>query len=123
MLLRLPYGAKSDPVESFAFEEFGAPMRHEDYLWGNPALGCAEVIARALLEEGPGMSIVGPLELDNLPAHVRDQDGERRLQPCAEFALPIRVGEEIARRGMIPLLSFGNRNAVRVTGIRSISSS
>jgi len=68
------------------------------------------------------MSLEGPLEIDGLPAHVRDQDGERRLQPCAEFALPIRVGEEIVRRGMIPLLSYGNRNAVRVMGIRSISS-
>jgi type VI secretion system protein ImpC len=123
MLVRLPYGAKSDPVESFAFEELGALVNHEDYLWGNPALACTEVIARAFLEERPGMSIEGPLEIDGLPAHVRDQDGERRLQPCAEFALPIRVGEEIARRGMIPLLSFGNRNAVRVMGIRSISSS
>jgi type VI secretion system protein ImpC len=123
MLVRLPYGAKSDPVESFAFEELGALVNHEDYLWGNPALACAEVIARAFLEEGPGLSIEGQLEIDGLPAHVRDQDGERRLQPCAEFALPIRVGEEIVRRGMIPLLSFGNRNAVRVMGIRSISSS
>ena len=123
MLLRLPYGAKSDPVESFAFEELGALARHEDYLWGNPALACAEVMARAFLEAGPGMSAEEPLEIDDLPAHVRDQDGERRLQPCAEFALPVRVGEEIVRRGMTPLLSYGNRNAVRVMGIRSISSS
>jgi predicted component of type VI protein secretion system len=68
------------------------------------------------------MSIEGPLELDDLPAHVRDHDGERRLQPCAEFLLPVRFGEEVMQRGMIPLLSFGNRNAVRVMGIRSISS-
>lgn len=122
ILLRLPYGAKSDPVEGFAFEELGAHPAHEDYLWGNPALACAEVIARTFLEEGPGMSIEGPLDIDDLPAHVRDQDGERRLQPCAEFALPIRVGEEMTQRGMIPLLSYGNRNAVRVMGIRSISS-
>jgi len=122
MLLRLPYGAKSDPVDGFAFEELGTHPAHEDYLWGNPALACAEVIARAFLEEGPGMSIEGPLDIDDLPAHVRDQDGERRLQPCAEFVLAIRVGEEMMQRGMIPLLSYGNRNAVRVMGIRSISS-
>lgn len=123
MLLRLPYGAKSDPVEGFAFEEFGAVVRHEDYLWGNPALACAEVIARGFLENDPGMPVEGPLEIDDLPAHVRDQDGERRLQPCAEFALPIRFGEEMIQRGMIPLLSYANRNAIRLLGIRSISSS
>lgn len=123
MLLRLPYGAKSDPVEGFAFEEIGAAVRHEDYLWGNPALACAEVIAKAFLEDGPGSSVDGPLEIDDLPAHVRDRDGERRLQPCAEFALPTRVGEEMMLRGVIPLLSYANRNAVRVMGIRSIGGS
>jgi type VI secretion system protein ImpC len=123
MLLRLPYGAKTDPVEGFDFEEFGAASRHEEYLWGNPALACAEVTARAFLDEGPRFSMEGPREIDDLPAHVRDQDGERRLQPCAEFALPIRVGDEMMQRGITALLSYGNRNAVRVTGIRSISSS
>jgi type VI secretion system protein ImpC len=121
ILLRQPYGAKSDPIEGFAFEELGGVVRHEDYLWGNPALACAGAIARAFLDEGPGFSIEGPFEIDDLPAHVRDQDGERRLQPCAEFALPVRVGEEIVQRGMIPLLSYGNRNAVRVVGVRSIA--
>ena len=63
----------------------------------------------------------GPLEIDDLPAHIREQDGERRLQPCAEFTLPVRVGEELLQRGMTPLLSYGNRNAVRVLRIQSIA--
>jgi type VI secretion system protein ImpC len=121
MLLRLPYGAKTDPVERFAFEEFSATSGHEAYLWGNPSLGCAEVIARAFMADGPDLSIEGPQEIDDLPAHVRDRDGERRLQPCAEFSLPVRVGEELLQRGLIPLMSYGNRNAVRVMGVQSIA--
>jgi type VI secretion system protein ImpC len=120
-LLRLPYGAKTDPVERFAFEEFSAAAGHEAYLWGNPALACAEVIARAFLADGPNLSIEGPQEIDDLPAHVRDHDGERRLQPCAEFSLPIGVGQELLQRGLIPLLSYANRNAVRVVGVQSIA--
>jgi type VI secretion system protein ImpC len=121
ILLRLPYGAKTDPIERFAFEEFSAAAGHEAYLWGNPSLACAEVIARAFLADGPNLSIEGPQEIDDLPAHVRDQDGERRLQPCAEFLLPVRVGQELLQRGLIPLLSYGNRNAVRVMGVPSIA--
>jgi len=121
ILLRQPYGAKTDPTDSFAFEEFSPVAGHEAYLWGNAALACAQVIAQGFLDEGSGLRVDGPLEIDDLPAHIREQDGERRLQPCAEFTLPVRVGEELLQRGMTPLLSYGNRNAVRVLRIQSIA--
>jgi type VI secretion system protein ImpC len=121
VLLRLPYGAKTETLEGFSFEEFALTTDHEAYLWGNPALACAQVIARTWLDEGQGASIEGPHEIDDLPAHVRDHDGERHLQACAEFVLPVRVGEEMLRRGMIPVLSYGNRNAVRVVRVQSIA--
>jgi type VI secretion system protein ImpC len=121
ILLRLPYGAKTDPTDRFAFEEFSTAIGHEEYLWGNPSLACAGVIARAFLADGPNLSIEGPQEIEDLPAHVRDHDGERRLQACAEFSLPVRVGEELLQRGLIPLLSYGNRNAVRVMRLQSIA--
>jgi type VI secretion system protein ImpC len=121
VLLRLPYGAKTEPLESFSFEEFATTADHEAYLWGNPALACAQVIARTFLDEDQDTSIEGPHEIDDLPAHVRDHDDERQLQACAEFVLPARVGEEMQRRGMIPVLSYGNRNAVRVLRVQSIA--
>lgn len=121
ILLRLPYGAKTDAAEHFAFEELSGAAGHEEYLWGNPSLACAELIARAFLEDGTDLSIDGPVDIDDLPAHVRDHDGERRLQACAEFLLPVRVGEDLLQRGMIPLLSYGNRNAVRILRLQSIA--
>lgn len=121
ILLRLPYGAKTDAVESFAFEELSTAAGHEEYLWGNPSLACAGVVARAFLEDGTDLSVDGPVDIDDLPAHVRDHDGVRRLQACAEFLLPVRVGEALLQRGMIPLLSYGNRNTVRVVGLQSIA--
>jgi len=121
ILLRLPYGARTDRIDGFAFEECGPTAGHDDYLWGNPALACARMIAGAFLEETDDVGRGDPFDIEDLPAHVRDVDGERRLQPCAEFALPLRVGEELLRRGMIPLLSYGNRNAVRVMGVQSIA--
>jgi type VI secretion system protein ImpC len=121
VLLRLPYGAKTDPVECFAFEEFAATSDHDAYLWGNPALACAQVIGDRLLDAGPDASIAGPHDIDDLPAHIRDQDGERKLQACAEFLLPLHAGEAMQQRGLIPVLSYGNRNAARVLGIQSIA--
>ncbi len=121
VLLRQPYGAKTDRIESFAFEEFDANAPHEAYLWGNPALACVQVIGRTVLEGAEGPSMDAPHDIDDLPAHVRVQDGERQLQACAEFVLPVRVGEELLQRGMIPVLSYGNRNAVRVMRVQSIA--
>lgn len=121
ILLRLPYGAGTDAIETFRFEELPPSATHEDCLWGNPALACARAIGAAWRSDATATTVDGPLEIDDLPAHVREVDGERRLQPCAEVLLPLSAGEEILRRGVMPWLSFANRNAVRLIGVRSIA--
>lgn len=121
ILLRLPYGAKADPIDGFAFEELSLGTGHEDFLWGNPALACAQSVAAAWVDGGGIPDSRMPLEIEDLPAYVCDVDGERRLQPCAEIVLSVNTGEEMAKRGIIPLLSYGNRNAVRIATVRSIA--
>lgn len=121
VLLRRPYGADSDPVDAFAFEELSPAGGHDEYLWGNPALVCAEVAARACRGEGVESPVAPPLDVDDLPACVRERDGERQLVPCGEYFLSLALGEEILRRGLIPILSYADRNAVRVGGLRSIA--
>src|SRR6476646_5312442 len=56
MLLRLPYGKSSDPVESFPFEELAPRREHESYLWGNGALACALPPPRALAPHRPALA-------------------------------------------------------------------
>jgi type VI secretion system protein ImpC len=123
VIARLPYGASSDEIDNFAFEELAGNDDHEGYLWGNPAVACAEVIARMLIERA-GDSLAqaeGLLEIADLPAHVREVDGEREIKPCAEHLLSLRTGEEILRRGLMPLLSFRDRNAARLMRLQSIA--
>jgi predicted component of type VI protein secretion system len=43
------------------------------------------------------------------------------LQPCAEAALTERAGETMVEAGLIPLLSYKNRNAIRVMRFQSIA--
>jgi type VI secretion system protein ImpC len=121
ILLRLPYGARTDAAESFEFEEFGVDFAHEDYLWGNPALACAQSIAAAWSSGTDAAGLTGSFELEDLPAHVRDVEGERRLQPVAEHALSMHVGEELLRRGFTAVLSYADRNAARVLRLQSIA--
>ncbi len=122
VLVRLPYGVTSDAVESFGFEELTATDDHEAYLWGSAALACAEIIGRAFREEGAEFDLSGALEVTDLPAHVRDENGEKSLQACAEHYLSVRIGDEILARGVIPVLSFRDRNAVRACRLQSVAS-
>ena len=121
VLLRLPYGKATDEVESFAFEEFSPARRHEDYLWGNPAYLCAGLIAQAFAEAGWSLQPGSQLDIGDLPAHTYREAGEARLQPCAETAFGERTAEAILQRGLMPLLSWKDRNAVRFVRFQSIA--
>jgi len=121
VLVRLPFGKSGEPIEAFAFDEFARGRQHESYLWANGALACALLIGRAFSARGWEMEPGDELELDDLPAHVFEDDGEKRLQPCAEAAVTDRAGAAMLEGGLIPLLSYNNRNAIRVMRFQSIA--
>jgi type VI secretion system protein ImpC len=120
-LLRLPYGPKTDPIESFAFDELGGRRAHEDYLWGNPAFACALLAAAAFREKGAEMQLGDVLELDDLPAHTYREEGETHLQPCAEVFMPERVTTALLGRGLMPFVSARDRNSARLARFQSIA--
>lgn len=121
LLLRLPYGAKADPVEAFAFEEFAGSRNHAHYLWGSAALACAERIGRAFGEDGWDMAPEAAGDIDDLPAHTYVEDGEARMQPCAEVALSERGAEALLAAGLVPLVGSRHRNAVRIVRVQSLA--
>ena len=122
VLLRRPYGALSEWIEAFAFEELAAANRHEQFLWGSPALAVAILCARAALEGN--MAQAAGETLDDLPAHTLiDADGEQRLQPCAEVLLTDRAADAIMGRGLMPLLSNARQASVLLPRLSFIVSS
>ena len=121
VLLRLPYGKKTDAVEAFAFEEMPGGRDPEAYLWGNPAYVCARLIAAAFVENGWDFSPGDVLELDDCPAHVYEEAGERLMQPATEVLLSERAMLEILARSLMPLLGHRQRNAVRLARFQSLA--
>ncbi len=122
VMLRLPYGSQTDPIEPFEFEELSIRREHEAYLWGNPAFACAMLIAMSFQEQGWSMRLDDHLVVDDLPAHAYEDDaGESTMKPCAEVFLSERGAEAILRRGVMPVMSYRNRNAVRVTRFQSVA--
>jgi len=121
VLLRLPYSKNCDPLDSFAFEELGTDFDHAAFLWGNPALTCAHLIMSAYQTRGWSMQLGDVLAVDNLPAYTYQHDGESTLLACAEVFLSDRAAETMLERGIMPLVSYRNRNTVRLMRFQSIA--
>jgi type VI secretion system protein ImpC len=120
-LLRLPYGKDTDPAEQFAFEEFAGAARHEDYLWGNPALACVCLLGQAFEQSGWDLCPGTIHDIDGLPVHVYREDGEPHMKPCAEALLTEKAAHAILDKGIMPLLSLKDRDAVRLLRFQSVA--
>jgi type VI secretion system protein ImpC len=113
LLLRLPYGSRTSPIDSFDFEEMPAAPVHGHYLWGNAAIACLAILARGEPEN---------LNLDGLSAHTYKQDNEWVMKPCAELFMTETQVLALIDRGLMPLISYKDRPLVRLAGFRAVTS-
>ncbi|MEP6990741.1 MAG: type VI secretion system contractile sheath large subunit [bacterium] len=117
-LVRAPYGAEN-PIESMTFEEFPtAPPTHDSLLWANPAFLCA-LVASTPVERGgtaPSQGTVG-----GMPLHPVTTGGNTEALPCAEVVLSQRAAMHLLGRGLTPLMSQRNGDAVRIARLQSIA--
>lgn len=120
-LLRLPYGKGTSTIESFDFEEMPEAPQHEQYLWANPAFGCAYLIALSFARFGwdfrPGMH----QEITDLPLHIYKQAGVTSLQPSAELLLTERDWTALLEDGLMPLAAAKNAHWARLVRFQSIA--
>jgi len=120
-LLRLPYGRKTSPLETFDFEEMPAEPAHAALLWGNPAVACACLIGQAFDRLGwqlhPGLVS----EVDGLPVYTYRRGAESFMTPPAEIWLTDRVAERIADHGIMPLASSKNGGSALVMRFQSVA--
>jgi type VI secretion system protein ImpC len=124
VLSRLPYGAKSDPVEEFSFEEDTDGHKGSKYGWMNAAYAMAVNVNRAFKEHGWCTRIRGPEsggEVIKLPTHVfPTDDGGRDLKCPTEIAITDRREAELARSGLIPLVHRKNTDRAAFMGAQSL---
>jgi predicted component of type VI protein secretion system len=121
VLLRLPYGKGTDPIEAFAFEEFAGSPAHDEFLWGSSALATALLIGRGFTARGWDMELGDEREIGDLPAYTFVRDGVREMQACAEHFLPESKLQTLLNAGLIPIASRRDRNAVVVIRFQSVS--
>jgi predicted component of type VI protein secretion system len=121
VLLRRPYGKRSDPIESFGFEEFAGSPQHEEFLWGHASLATALLVGRAFSARGWEMEPGDEREIGDLPAWTFARDGEQEMQACAERFLTESEIERLLTAGLIPVASRRDLNAVVAIRFQSVS--
>ena len=121
LLIRQPYGARDNPVESFDFEELPAQPKHEHLLWTNAALGCALLLGNAFDARGWSMSPDDERDIGDLPAFVYSGEDGKELMPVAETWLTERAAETILGFGVMVLVSIRNANTARLLRFQSLA--
>lgn len=121
LLGRLPYGADTDPAETFSFEEFTGETSHENYLWTNSVFAAVLLIAQSYSEYGWEMGESFIQDIDGLPAHVYKENGETVFKPCAETLLSVTASEKLMDFGLMPVVSYKNTDHVKLVRFQSIA--
>ena len=123
-LSRLPYGAKTSPVEEFAFEEDTAAADHSKYTWSNSAYAMATNITKAFKLYGWCARIRGVESggiVEGLPVHsFPTDDGGVDMKCPTEVAIPDRREAELSKLGMLALTHWKNTDYAAFIGGQSL---
>ena len=124
VLSRLPYGAKTKPVEGFAFEESTDGSDHHKYSWMNAAWAMAANINRSFKLYGWCSRIRGVESggaVTNLPVHTFPTDDGGVAMKCpTEIAIDDRREAELAKLGLMPILHRKNTDVAAFIGAQSL---
>jgi type VI secretion system protein ImpC len=123
-LARLPYGAKTSPVEEFDFEEETGAGDHSRYTWANSAYAMAVNVNRSFKMYGWCSSIRGVESggaVEGLPVHTfPSDDGGVDMKCPTEIAISDRRESELANCGLMPLIHRKNTDVAAFIGAQSL---
>lgn len=112
ILLRLPYGPSTVPVEEFNYVENVDGKVHEKYLWGNSAWALGLRITTAFAQHGWTAAIRGVEGgglVEGLPVHTfLTDEGDIAVKCPTEVAITDRREKELSDLGFIALLYCKN---------------
>jgi type VI secretion system protein ImpC len=123
-LARVPYGAKTSPVEEFDFEEDTSGGDHSKYTWANAAYTMAVNINRSFKQYGWCTAIRGVESggaVEGLPVHTfPSDDGGVDMKCPTEIAISDRREAELANCGFMPLIHRKNTDVAAFIGAQSL---
>lgn len=126
VLGRMPYGAKTIPVESFSFEEnIRESESGTDYLWVNAAYELTERVVSSFEDYGWCAAIRGVEGgglVNALPAYTYVSDNGERLMQCpTQVAISDRREKELSGLGFIPLVHCKGTDYAAFFAVQSVN--
>lgn len=107
VLMRLPYGKETNPIDGFNYEESVDGMDNSKFCWGNAAYAMAENIATAFALYGWTAAIRGVEGgglVTDLPAYTfKTSDGDLTVKCPTEVAITDRREKELSDLGFLSL--------------------
>jgi type VI secretion system protein ImpC len=108
ILMRLPYGRDTKPVDGFDYDEGVDGADHSRYLWGNAAYALGARLTNAFAQYGWCAAIRGVEGgglVEGLPTHnFHTDEGDVALKCPTEIAITDRREKELADLGFAPLV-------------------
>src|SRR6185503_16923611 len=123
-LSRIPYGAKTSPVDDFGFEEDTEGADHNKYVWSNSAYAMGVNINRSFKLYGWCARIRGVESgglVEGLPCHTfPTDDGGVDMKCPTEIAITDRREAELSKNGLLPLLHRKGTDQAVFIGAQSL---
>jgi type VI secretion system protein ImpC len=124
VLARMPYGAKTSPVDEFAFEEDTVGADHTKYVWTNAAYSMATNVTRSFKLYGWCARIRGAESggmVEGLPVHsFPTDDGGVDMKCPTEIGITDRREAELANCGFMPISHWKNTDYAVFVGAQSL---
>jgi type VI secretion system protein ImpC len=111
-LLRHPYGKRSDPISSFAMEEFTREDGLRGMLWGHPSL-----LAMCVLAVRGGQMAINELPFH----HYVDGDGDSVALPCTDRLINTNASALLRGYGINGVMAHKGEALVRLAGLEAIN--
>lgn len=109
VLLRQPYGKRSNPIDGFDFDELGAAPSHEAFSWGSASIVLAQ------------MWLTGSLIVDDAPLVTYDDGGGQAIKAPTGAYMTDSAADTLLAVGIVPLLAQRGGTEIRVPRLQSLA--
>ena len=121
-MLRWPYGAATEPIESFDFEEFTPQAGLRGMLWANGSILAGLLLGKTFNEQGlPGMELGSQMVLGDVAFYYyTDSDRDQVALPSTERMISEPTAVHIMSQNFMPVISVRGRTEVRLGSFSSL---
>ena len=121
-MLRWPYGAKTEPIDSFDFEEFTPQVGLKGLLWANGSILAGLLLGKTFSEQGlTDMRLGSMMTLKDVPFYYyTDSDGDQVALPNTERLVPESSALRAISQGLMPILCIRGRSEIRLGSFGSL---